>query len=474
MRFDSIEFWVLFSVFFVCYWRAGQKSQNRLLLLAGYAFYGSWDLRFLPVLLFSTGIDFFTFRLLDGNRPVSTRRCAILISIIFNLGVLSLFKYFDFFSKEIVQVLGSFNIIVAAPNLGMALPVGISFYTLQKLGYVLDAYFRRYGPPSNFLDFALYVCFFPLVLSGPIERSGRLMPQILETRFRRDEDFSEGIYHIATGLFKKAVLADNLAPMVNYIFSRDPVSLAGPECLIGMYLYTFQIYFDFSGYSHLAQGMAKLLGFDVMWNFKMPYFSRTPSEFWNRWHISLSSWIRDYLYIPLGGNRKGTARTAFNLILTMFLVGLWHGAAWTFIAWGVYHGLLLMSYRLIELVSMRGHREHADRTWLSQWFQVFIFFNLVAVGWLLFRSESIVQASLMFFRAVTDFTTTHLFWFSLVNGAFFILPMMVVEICIFFSKDLLWFPRQRWVVQGLAYGVIGICLTVFKTGGSGEFIYFRF
>ena len=388
--------------------------------------------------------------------------------------MLSLFKYYDFFSNEIVRILGSFDIIVAAPKLGLALPVGISFYTLQKLGYGLDAYFKRYNPPRRFIDFALYVCFFPLVLSGPIERSNRLMPQILGPRFRKDDDFSEGIYHVVTGLFKKAVLADNLAPLVNYIFSKDPLTLSGPECLVGMYLYTFQIYFDFSGYSHLAQGMAKLLGFDVMWNFKMPYFSRTPSEFWNRWHISLSSWIRDYLYIPLGGNRRGATRTMFNLVVTMLLVGLWHGAAWTFIAWGMFHGLLLIVYRLIELSPLGRQREHADRTWLIQGFQVFIFFNLVAIGWLLFRSESISQASLMFFRAVTDFTTTHLFWFCLVNGAFFIMPMMALEIWISFSKDLLWLPKQRWVIQGLVYGIVGLSLMVFKSGGSGEFIYFRF
>jgi D-alanyl-lipoteichoic acid acyltransferase DltB (MBOAT superfamily) len=448
--------------------------QNRLLLFAGYAFYGSWDWRFLPVLFLSTGIDFLVSRFLGADKSPSTRGWALFVSIVFNLGCLGFFKYFDFFSHEVVRILGGVNIAVLPPELSLALPVGISFYTLQKLGYILDNYYKRYRTHQNFLDFALYVCFFPVLLSGPIERSNRLMPQIHEVRLRKNEDFSEGVYHVALGLFKKAVLADNLAPMVNYIFSRGSLTLTGPECLMGMYLYTFQIYFDFSGYSHLAQGMAKLLGFDVMWNFKMPYFSRTPREFWNRWHISLSSWIRDYLYIPLGGNRKGATRNIFNLLFTMFLVGLWHGAAWTFIAWGAYHGLLLMSYRLIELASMRGHRHHAERTLLRDGFQVFIFFNLVAVGWLLFRSESIVQASLMFFRAVTDFAVTDLFWFCLVNGAFFILPVMVFEVWIAFSKDLLWLPKQRWVIQGLVYGIIGLSLMVFQSGNSGEFIYFRF
>lgn len=448
--------------------------QNRLLLLAGYAFYGSWDWRFLPVLFLSTGLDFFVSRFLETDKSPSTRGWALFVSIVFNFGCLGFFKYYDFFSHEVARLLGSVNIVIAPADLGLALPVGISFYTLQKLGYVLDVYFKRYKPPQNFLDFALYVCFFPILLSGPIERSNRLMPEILEARLRKDEDFSEGIYHVVIGLFKKAVLADNLAPMVNYIFSRGPLTLTGPECLMGMYLYTFQIYFDFCGYSHLAQGMAKLLGFDVMWNFKMPYFSRTPSEFWNRWHISLSSWIRDYLYIPLGGNRKGATRNIFNLLFTMSLVGLWHGAAWTFIIWGAYHGLLLIGYRLIELSSMKRNRLHADRSWLNHGLQVFFFFNLVAVGWLLFRSESIVQALLMFFRGITDFSTSNLFWFCLVKGAFFILPMMVFEAWIALSRDLLWFPRQKWVIQGLAYGIIGICLTVFKPGASGEFIYFRF
>ena len=254
-----------------------------------------------------------------------------------------------FSRSKLSGLLNSLGANLTLSTLGLGLPVGISFYSLQKLGYLLDIYYRRNKPPKNILDFALYTCFFPIILAGPIERSNNLMPQILAAREIKQNDVSEALYHIFTGLFKKIVLADNLAPMVNYIFSKDPSALSGPECLAGMYLYTFQIYFDFSGYSHIAQGVAKMMGFDVMWNFKMPYFAKTPSEFWNRWHISLSSWIKEYLYIPLGGSRCGRARTLFNLSITMFLVGLWHGAAWNYVAWGLFHGFLLVAYRLIEI-----------------------------------------------------------------------------------------------------------------------------
>ncbi len=320
-----------------------QKQQNRLLLLAGYLFYGSWDWRFLPVLFLSTGFDFFLFRFLDRDRSASTRLWAISISIVLNLGVLSLFKYYDFFSNELVRTLGSFDIVVTAPKLGLALPVGISFYTLQKLGYGFDAYFNRYSPPRQFIDFALYVCFFPLVLSGPIERSNRLMPQIVGSRVCNDNDFSEGIYHVAMGLFKKTVLADNLAPMVNYIFSKDPLTLSGPECLIGMYSIYFSNILRFFRLFPPGSRHGKTVGFRRNVELQNAIFFKDTQRVLEA--LAHKPFVMDpgLPLHPSGWKPPWGNRTMFNLVVTMLVVGLWHGAAWTFIVWGMFHGLLLMS-----------------------------------------------------------------------------------------------------------------------------------
>ena len=474
MKFNSIEFWLFFSFVIVSYRFLPQKSQNRLLLVAGYVFYSSWDWRFLPLLWISTVVDYILSRILHRSSEHSTRVVVLAGSIAVNLGVLGIFKYYDFFTLEIVRIANYLGADFAPCTLGLALPVGISFYSLQKLGYLLDVYYSRNEPPANIFDFALYTCFFPIILSGPIERSTQLMPQILAPRAIKQSDISEALYHIFSGLFRKVVLADNLAPIVNIIFSTDPKALSGPECLAGMYLYTFQIYFDFSGYSHIAQGVAKLMGFDVMWNFKMPYFASTPSEFWNRWHISLSSWIRDYLYIPLGGNRLGKVRTLTNLTITMLLVGLWHGAAWNFVVWGMFHGCLLVAYRIIELWGCKRNTASISASCIGHCLKVFILFNLIAVGWLLFRSDSILQASVMLWRGLTDFSTTNLFYYSLISGAVYVLPMIIFEAWIFLSGDLLIFSRKKWYVQGLVYGLVTIFLMIFQPVGSSEFIYFRF
>ena len=276
-----------------------------------------------------------------------------------NLGILGFFKYFDFFVESLATLLEGLGFHASRPVLGIVLPAGISFYTFQAMSYTIDIYRGKTEPTRNFGDFALFVCFFPHLVAGPIMRAHTLLPQVIHPRVRSATDFREGLALVLIGLFKKLVLADNMAPIANSVFVRladgNTAGLSGSEIMIGIYAFAFQIYGDFSGYSSIARGISKWLGFDLVINFHIPYLAVTPSDFWRRWHISLSSWLRDYLYIPLGGNRHGRLVEYRSLIITMLLGGLWHGASWTFVAWGLYHGAILCAYRLA------GIRE-ADRS----------------------------------------------------------------------------------------------------------------
>ena len=317
------------------------RLQNGILLIASYVFYGFWDWRFLALLFVSTVVDYNLALLIEKSESPGERKALLAASICVNLGILGFFKYFGFFAESFASLLNSFGFQSSTPFFNIVLPVGISFYTFQTMSYTIDVYRRKLPATRNFFDFALFVSFFPQLVAGPIERATKLLPQVLQPRKFSQSNFVEGFYLIILGLFKKVVIADNMAPIVNYIFSRDVSTLSGAEVLVGVYAFAFQIYGDFAGYTDIARGVAKWLGFDLMLNFRMPYFATSPSDFWQRWHISLSSWLRDYLYIPLGGNRQGTLLTYRNLMLTMVLGGLWHGAAWTFVAWGFFHGLIL-------------------------------------------------------------------------------------------------------------------------------------
>jgi alginate O-acetyltransferase complex protein AlgI len=340
MIFNSYIFWVFFATFIIIYWRLNQHLQNRLLLVGSYIFYGYWDWRFCGLLAFSTTVDFFVAKYMHGTATQADKKKLLIISVITNLTLLGFFKYYNFFSTQFVTAFSNLGISVSLPALNIILPVGLSFYTFQSLSYTIDVYRGHAVPAKNFLDLAAYVSFFPQLVAGPIERASRFLPQFLKPRHLEPGDFGIGLYHVMIGLFKKVIVADNLAPIANMVFGKPPADLTGPEVLIGVYAFAIQIYCDFSGYSSIAQGIAKWLGFDLMWNFKMPYFAVSPSDFWKRWHISLSSWLRDYLYIPLGGNRHGKLMMYRNLILTMALGGLWHGARWTFVIWGLYHGTI--------------------------------------------------------------------------------------------------------------------------------------
>jgi len=393
-------------------------------------------------------------------------------SVALNLTLLGFFKYFNFFIDNAQTVLSTIGFQVNPWTLSIILPVGISFYTFQEMSYCIDIYRGDVKPARKFVDFALFISFFPQLVAGPIERARDLLPQVERPRAVRGENFAEGLYYVITGLFKKIVIADNMATVVNATFLTPVSSLTGPECLIGVYAFAFQIYGDFSGYSSIAKGVATWMGFRLMDNFKMPYFALTPSDFWQRWHISLSSFLRDYLYIPLGGNRGGSLQTYRNLMLTMLLGGLWHGAAWTFVAWGFFHGLILCIYRAFE--RSPEERKAQPLSIPTRGLMMLVMFHLVCIGWLLFRAESFSQAWQMAVLIVTDHRWSE---FAISNGVlllFYVLPLLAFEFWIYLRGNLLEPLRLYWVRRSIVYFYCALMLLFFSAELSHEFIYFQF
>lgn len=481
MLFNSWTFWLFFSIVLPLYWLLPHKAQNRMLLLASYVFYGWWDWRFLPLILFSTAMDYYLGLWVAKADSPRTRKFCIVVSVSLNLFLLGIFKYYGFFSRELMHLLSSLGIPASLPVLNVILPVGISFYTFQSMSYVLDIY-RGIGIPArNIADFALYVAFFPHLVAGPIMRSGLraveaggagLLKQIVVPRHYRDGDFQQGLYLIVLGLFKKVVVGDNMAIVVNTIFRADPSSLSGLECLAGIYAFAFQIYADFSGYSSIAQGLARWMGIDLMTNFRMPYFAVSPSDFWRRWHISLSTWLRDYVYVSFGGSRGTDRQTYRNLMLTMLLGGIWHGANWTFIVWGAFHGALLCAYRWLD--EPNRNKTLADFSPLHAAWRVFLMFQFVCFGWLLFRAESLSQVWAMMVAIATRPTLTPLALSALALPCFYALPLLLFEFWLERCKDLRALVAAPWLPRGLAYAYCTLMLVYFRAPIAHEFIYFQF
>lgn len=474
MLFNSYVFWLFQGLVLLVYWRLSHRQQNGFLLLASYVFYSAWDWRFLSLILLSTVVDYLASHRIHRSTGPRQRRAWLALSLGTNLGLLGLFKYFDFFVAELAALAAAAGLQWNLQTLGIVLPVGISFYTFQTLGYTVDVYRRQVAPARSPLDFALYVAFFPQLVAGPIERSARLLPQMQAPRRWRRGDFAAGLDDVLMGLFKKVAVADNLAPIVNHIFAAPPGSLSAAEVMLGVYAFAIQIYCDFSGYSSIARGVARWMGFDLMRNFACPYRARSPQEFWRRWHISLSTWLRDYLYVPLGGNRGGRLATYRNLLLTMLLGGLWHGAAWTFIVWGALHGGWLGVHRALSArPAWVGLRQAARRLWPL--LSVLATFHLVCLGWLYFRAESTAQAATMLGRLGSLAAGEGSFAMSAgVMLAFFALPLLVYEAWQFHGGRMV----PRLPRHGLAYGsvlayALGMLL-LFPAPRQNEFIYFQF
>jgi D-alanyl-lipoteichoic acid acyltransferase DltB (MBOAT superfamily) len=474
MVFNSFEFAVFLPLVFSLYWTVLRKRQNLLLLVASYIFYGWWDWRFLSLIVVSTFTDFYVAKAIAARQDATARRSLMLVSIAVNLGILGFFKYFNFFIDSAASGLDSIGLEPNLPTLAILLPVGISFYTFQTLGYTIDVYRGKMEPTNNRLAFAVYVAYFPQLVAGPIERASRLLPQIERVRTRLTQpEIRAGLYLILLGLFRKVVIADGLAPMVNEAFGRSG-SGGWLRLLLGIYAFSLQIYGDFAGYSAIARGTSRLLGIELMENFRQPYLSRNITHFWRTWHISLSTWLRDYLYITLGGNRRGRLLTYRNLMLTMLLGGLWHGAAWTFVVWGGLHGLYLSVHRSLRHKSPKAAD---DPFTVSDIVPALVTFHLVALSWIFFRADSFAQA----WDYLTGIVTLRGGMPDLVSAG----EMMALLVPLGLMSFLIDFAQRQarsqtaqleWSVlnRGLAYGVMLVGLIVFTGGGSVPFIYFQF
>ena len=384
MLFNSPLF-ILFFAAVYCLYRLtkGRRRQNVLLLAASYVFYAAWDWRFLSLILLNTAVHFFLARRITASDRPRRRKLLLAAAVATSLCVLGVFKYWNFGVGAMAALLGAFGLRANLPTLNVILPVGISFYTFQAIGYTVDVCRREIEPAPSALDFTLFVSFFPQLVAGPIERARDLLPQLERPRGVTREDVRLGLWWLALGYFKKVVLADTLAPFVDYAFANPDV-VGGVTSLAGIVGFAVQIYGDFAGYSMIARGLARLMGIRLVENFRMPYLATDPRDFWRRWHVSLSTWLRDYVYIPLGGSRSGRARTLVSVMATMLLGGLWHGAGWNFVIWGAYHGALLAVWRVFEPGGRPENIPLARRVVRTS-----ITFLLVLFGWLIFRAPSL-------------------------------------------------------------------------------------
>jgi len=391
--FNSLTFLVFLGIVLLLYFRLGHRGQNWMLIVASYVFYGWWDYRFLGLLLFTTFFDYFCALWIEGEPNPAKRRFLLASSMTVNLTVLCVFKYFNFFAESLQHSFALLGITLSFPMLHVVLPVGISFYTFLSMSYTIDVYRGDLQATHNPTDFMLYVAFFPHLVAGPIVRASILLPQCQQPRKIIPEQVANGLWLILMGYVKKVVVADRLAQVVNWGFSRGSPPFADANSWLVIYAFAFQIYSDFSGYTDIARGISKLMGFELVVNFRAPYLVANPADFWRNWHISLSTWLRDYLYIPLGGNRKGRMRTYCNLMVTMLLGGLWHGAGAAYVLWGLYHGSLLACQRAWhDFVGPRlpsAPRDRAIVTMTKNALLVLIFFHLTCLGWLLFRAGSL-------------------------------------------------------------------------------------
>jgi D-alanyl-lipoteichoic acid acyltransferase DltB (MBOAT superfamily) len=565
MLFNSLSFFEFLTVVYVAYRILPFRWQNIMLLVAGYVFYGCWDVRFLFVISFSTAVDFsigllmvqgympalqrvtvslflvgaalfflcpnwsalnspgldfeltsvltpqtMGFQVLAGTAifvvganllidriprlPETRRRKAlILCSVLVNLGFLGFFKYFNFFIGSAEGLFRAMGIDSANLRLSVVLPVGISFYTFQSLSYTIDVYRNRMAPKTRFWDFALFVAYFPPLVAGPIERGWHLLPQLSAPRRIRLGQSMDGIVLILLGLFKKVAIADGIAPAVDSVFATSG-TVSQTDVALATFYFAIQIFCDFSGYSDIARGVSKLFGIELILNFNLPYFSKNPREFWRRWHISLSSWLRDYLYVPLGGNRLGGTRTYFNLMVTMLLGGLWHGAPWNFVLLGGYQGALLCGHRLLthgrhtlptsgEAVSgatdLHGGARRTPRvfpSWLSTPLRIFVFFVFCCYGWLLFRARSLDQIK-TFTALLLGFGERHapsVISKPTTAATIGTLILILLQFSDYRAGKLESFTSWWPPLQGLLYATLIFVLIMGMSNAPAQFIYFQF
>lgn len=479
MIFNSIDFALFLPIVFILYWFVTNKSlslQNILIVVSSYLFYGWWDWKFLSLILFSTIIDYTIGLKLETESNQIKRKVLLWISVIVNLGFLGFFKYYNFFLDNFVNAFQFFGHQINTQGLNIILPVGISFYTFQTLSYTIDVYKRKLKPTKDFIAFSAFVSFFPQLVAGPIERATHLLPQFYTKRKLDYSKAVEGMHQILWGLFKKIVIADRLAIVVNEIYNY-PDEYHGFTLILGTLLFAFQIYCDFSGYSQIAIGTAKLFGFDLMKNFNTPYISSSLSEFWRRWHISLSTWFRDYVYIPLGGNKTSKHRWYFNILLVFIISGFWHGAKWTFIIWGAIHGVILILESFLYEITLPKNR-------IIKSLKIIITFTIVCFGWIFFRANSLNDA----FYIINDISTLSnynysqisLYMIPVVKNTVFAMDIFlsVVFVIILILAEVInkenRFNKLKFRFRLPIY--IIVIWTIFILGAfeKSEFIYFQF
>ena len=466
MLFNSFEFVVFLALVLPLYYALAWRWQNRMLVVASYAFYASWNWHFVSLLAISTIVDFWCARFIDRSSDPATRRRWLLVTLCLNLGFLGIFKYFGFFVDSFAELMKVFGVTASLPVLEVVLPVGISFYTFQSISYSIDVYYRRTRPTTDFLAFALYVSYFPHLVAGPIQRSTHLLPQLQAPRRVDRLKVATATQLILMGYFKKVFIADGVAPWVDHAFAQ-PQALGAPELWMSLYLFAIQIYGDFAGYTDIARGVSRLLGVELTLNFRQPYLASDITDFWRRWHIALSSFLRDYLYIPLGGTRRGTLLTYRNLMLTMLLGGLWHGASWTFVVWGGLHGLYLAMHRLMT------RERTASRVGPGHALKILATFHLVCVAWVFFRADSLEVAWAYLSGLVVNWHTAPSP--LAVTLAFYGLLTLLVDLPCWWNDretpvDESWPAWSR----GLAYATMIVLISFIGEPNARPFIYFQF
>ena len=480
MLFNSLDFAVFLPIVFVLYWfvtNHNLKLQNTLIVAASYVFYGWWDWRFLSLIIFSTFLDYSIGRRLKNEENETTRKALLWTSIIVNLGFLGFFKYYNFFLDNFIAAFSFFGQEIQANSLNIILPVGISFYTFQTLSYTIDVYKKKLDPTEDIVAFCAFVCFFPQLVAGPIERATNLLPQFYKKRTFEYDKAVDGMRQILWGLFKKVVIADNCAEYANLIFNNYQ-DYNGSTLLLGAIFFTFQIYGDFSGYSDIAIGTSRLFGFNLMQNFATPYFSRDIAEFWRRWHISLSTWFRDYLYIPLGGSRGGTLMKVRNTFIIFLVSGFWHGANWTFIVWGGLNALYFLPLLLLKRnrTNLGVVAEGRILPTLGEVFQMGTTFLLTVLAWVFFRAENISHASSFLQKLFSKTLIKSPYYPGIAQTKYTLIFILILVIVDWINRDkshsLMTLPENRTTRYILYYILIGALL--FNSGSKQEFIYFQF
>lgn len=476
MVFNSIIFFIYLPIVFLLYWLVFKetRARNIFVIIASYFFYGWWDCRFLVLIVFTTLCSFLSGIAIERSPDKTVRKALLIANIGINLGILATFKYFNFFVSNLQALLAPLGIHPDFVTINLILPVGISFYTFQALSYSIDVYRGKIRATKDAAAFFAFISFFPQLVAGPIERATNLLPQFQRKREFNYAQAADGSRQILWGLFKKMVVADNCAQIANLIFNNF-TNYGGLTLWAGALMFTFQIYGDFSGYSDIAIGTSKLFGIRLMRNFNLPYFSRSTPEFWKRWHISLNTWFVDYVYIPLGGSRHGRAKTIRNVFAIFLLSGLWHGAEWTFVAWGAYNAVLFIPTSFFSHNKGKGELPQGVAPSFTDSIKMAFTFILVVIGWIIFRADNLTHASDYFHRMLTDFS------YSPADG----IRNATIAICVMLLIE--WVQRKRnhpfdiadegilryRPVRWAAYYFMALVIMIFY-GAHSDFIYFQF